>query len=289
MKKIIIATSKAWSPISTSDKLYAEALRQYGITVEGIPWNDAPLSAFTEADAVILRSNWDYHQDLPAFQHWLSALESSTAQVFNPIELVRWNLDKRYLLELSEHGLPVPETRMIESVDKTLASFDELNCSRAVIKPAWGASGFGVELVDAANCQAVVEHIQQQIPDRPLLMQAFVPEIADGEHSLVFFDAQFSHAFIKRPAEGEYRINSQYGGKNSANMDINAALLALADSILDILPCTPLYARIDLVLRQNGEAVLMEVEVNEPALGLTFSADAPAHFARATLQRLGLA
>jgi hypothetical protein len=55
--------------------------------------------------------------------------------------------------------------------------------------------------------------------------------------------------------------------------------------VLRELPSEPLYARIDGVQR-NGRFVRMEVEVNEPGLGLHLAPDAGDRFAAALVTHL---
>ena len=89
------------------------------------------------------------------------------------------------------------ETAAIEKV------FDETGWRRAVVKPVTGGGGHSVELVsrDAVRIGARC----RQAAAGGVLVQEFLPEIADGELSLVYFNGIFSHAIRKRPPQGEFR------------------------------------------------------------------------------------
>ena len=117
---VTLVTCAAWPELSASDRLYAEALERLGVTVEGAPWN-GPAEPFVGADLVVLRSNWDYHHDLAGFTVWLDGLERSGAYVLNAPSLVRWNLDKRYLLDLARWVVRVPQTEVVPADPSAIA------------------------------------------------------------------------------------------------------------------------------------------------------------------------
>jgi glutathione synthase/RimK-type ligase-like ATP-grasp enzyme len=100
----------------------------------------------------------------------------------------------------------------------------------------------------------------------------------------VFFDGVFSHGLQRVPAEGEFRVNSQFGGRMEA-ASLDGGTIGAMAGVLGLLPSAPLYARIDGVSR-GGRFVLMEVEVNEPGLGLHLAPGAGDRFAEALAARL---
>ncbi len=281
-RPLVVATSRRWPEPSASDRLYLAALERRGIETRHAAWNESP-EPFLTAGAVVLRSTWDYHHDLPGFRDWLDLLELTGVPVFNSPSLVRWNLDKRYLLELENRGIPVPRTVVAPEDPAELDTiFDLYGWNDAVVKPAWGASGFGVQRL----CRdAAAELLDSPDHDgRPLLIQELLPEVSLGEVSAIFFDGVFSHAVRKTPAPGEFRVNSQYGGENQLT-ELPDAVLSGAVEVLEALPEQPLYARIDGVVR-DGRFVVMEVELHEPGLWLHLAPDSADRFAEATLQRL---
>jgi len=284
VQRIILATCNRWPELSASDRLYGDALVRRGVAVSAVPWN-GPVDAFSDAAAVVLRSTWDYHYDLPGFRAWLDALEGRGLRVHNAPALVRWNLDKRYLGDLAERGVSLPKTRVLarDSV-AVAAALDEMQLSRAVLKPLVGASGHNVRLVSRESAVAVVGALGEDGFAGDVILQEFVAEVRDGELSLVFFDGRFSHAFRRRPPAGEFRVNSQYGGVVEP-ATVPADAMEQARAVLAVLPETPLYARVDGVLRE-GRLLLMELELLEPGLALDLDPDAAGHFAEATLRRL---
>jgi glutathione synthase/RimK-type ligase-like ATP-grasp enzyme len=116
-------------------------------------------------------------------------------------------------------------------------------------------------------------------------MQPFIEEIAtEGEWSLIFIDSVFTHAVLKRPAAGDFRVQPRLGGTVEAGRPPDDALAA-ARTALAALPHPSLYARIDGVATREGFRV-MEVEVNEPGLFFTHGPQGAERLAAAILRAL---
>lgn len=103
MAVILLVTCNKWPALSQSDGLVAAALQAMGHQVQPIPWQ-RELTHLKAADLLVLRSNWDYHYDLDGFTAWLAALEAAQVRLYNPPSLVRWNLQKGYLLDCKPLG-----------------------------------------------------------------------------------------------------------------------------------------------------------------------------------------
>lgn len=280
---IVLATSRESPEITASDRLYATALEARGCTVSGAPW-DGPASAFAGADAVVLRSTWGYYRALAAFRTWTEAT-AATSRLFNPIGLVRWNLRKDYVGKLAAAGVRVPRSHVVACDPAAIARvFATTGWERAVVKPASGASGHSVELLHRATLAAQVAALSDEARASGVVVQEFLPEIADGELSLVYFDGSFSHAIRKRPPPGEFRSNSRYGPTRHAETP-PGDVAEQGAACLRALPEMPLYARVDGVVR-NGGLIVIEVEVLEPALFMEFDPPSAGRFADATLRRL---
>ena len=279
---IVLATASDQPEITVSDRLYAEALERRGFSVVGAPW-DGPRTAFDGAAAVVIRSTWGYYRASDAFRDWTEAM-AAASRLFNPIGLVRWNLRKDYIGKLAAASVRVPQTHFVactvETIDKVFA---ETGWSRAVVKPLTGASGYSVELVAREGIAGAVSRLAAEARASGVLVQEFLPEIADGELSLVYFDGIFSHAVRKRPPQGEFRVNSRFGATRSAERP-SRAVMEQGAAALRTLPELPLYARVDGVVR-DGQLIVIEVEVLEPALFLDFDPGSAERFAAATIAR----
>lgn len=150
------------------------------------------------------------------------------------------------------------------------------------MKPAWGGDGIGVRRASASSLRAVIAEIRSEVPDRPLLMQRYVPEIEAGEWSLIFVAGRFRHAVLKQPAAGDFRVNSRFGGKRGRQMAPETAV-ASAALILSAVQPTPLYARVDGVI-VDQRFVCIELELTDPNLYLDLAPDTAASLAEETVR-----
>jgi len=286
MRRICFVTCRTWPDISDSDRLVQRALEARGATVEARAWN-APGADWDGFDAIVLRSNWDYHFEPDAFLGWLDRLERAGARVWNPPALVRWNLTKEYLLDLARAGVPTVATVILE--DETRAGFEAVMAargwSRVVVKPVISASAHDTRLVSAATMDETVAALASGAIRRPVLVQPFVEEIQTrGEWSLVFIDTRLTHAVLKRPAAGEFRVQPRLGGIVETPPAPDG-VRAVARAALAALPVPSLYARIDGVETTAGFQI-MEVEVHEPGLFFPHAPAAAVSFAEALLRRV---
>lgn len=258
------------------DDLAIFPLNSLGWSVETVSWRDA-YADWNSYDLVVIRTTWDYQKHPKEFLGTLAEIDSSSARLENPLELVRWNLDKRYLREVEGRGVPVVPTIWEAKYDKGsfrtwLADFGS---SEVVIKPTVSAT--------AQNTFRLSEYdpaLEPTFAEREFMVQPFVDEIAThGEYSLFFFNGKLSHTILKRPKTGDFRVQEEHGGI-IAEVEATPDVLAAAKRCIDILEVRPLYVRVDLV-PFRGELALMELELIEPALYLRMSKGAPERFAAA--------
>jgi glutathione synthase/RimK-type ligase-like ATP-grasp enzyme len=283
---IFIVTCERWPGVSGSDYAYAKALEERGAVVALFPWNDPPPNAAC-ADLMVLRSNWDYHDHQVEFSAWLRSLDAQGRRVANDPLLVLSYADKRAFIALGDRGIPMPATTAVPFGYSAVAQvLRERGWDSAVLKPVHGASGRGVQTVTRAGVADVLAVIEEDVGRRDLLVQEFLPEIAEGEVQMIFFGGKFSHAVRKVPVLGEYRTNVKF--KPAVEVfEPPISIIQQAEAILRVLNTTPLYARVDGVLR-GGIFVLIELELNEPDLWLD-KVD-PSHagdFAEKTLRLVG--
>jgi len=253
----------------------AEALRAGGFEVSARPWT-APgdLAPF---DAVLPLVVWGYHERYDEWLALLDRLASGGTRCINPPALLRWNGDKAYLAELTAKGIATVPTIAVEMLgsDALTAARDHFGCERLVVKPPVSASATGTFLLGPGD------PIPSQVADQRMLIQPFMSAIArDGEYSLMLFDGRFSHAIVKTPKEGDFRVQPHLGGTERpcppAHGSIELALSALAAA-----PAGAIYARVDMVADDIGAMRIMELELIEPALWLQHAPEGGAAFASA--------
>ena len=237
------------------------ALLGVGITSQVVPWDD-PKAPWSDAPAILIRSTWNYPHHPEAFMDWLSRV-SATAPMWNPAEIVRWNVHKGYLNELAEAGLPVTPTVLVRrGSDQSLRSImQEQGWARAVVKPAISAASFRTLRVDDCHSQEAESHLRLLASDADVLVQAYLDSVEDyGERALVWIDGELTHSVRKTPRwDGEDECVSQAMPIRPEEAELAARAVAAVSSEL-------LYARIDVAPGPSGSPILMELELIEPSL-----------------------
>ena len=285
-RRLALATASIYPDIHPDDAHLAFSLEQLGLQPRVCIWNDPDVD-WSQFDAVLIRTVWDYFQHYAAFRHWLDRLDRLGVPTINDSQLIRWNSDKRYLLELAERGVAVIPTQLAsarELHDVLAASHGQ----QVVIKPTVSGGAWhtlrGV-VGDRAFDQAVTE-----LPtELDYLVQPFVAEVvSDGEWSLLYFAGEFSHAVIKRPAAGDYRVQSEFGG-SAEPIQPSAATLAAADRALAAVAAIGhgdhAYVRVDGVICE-GRFLIMELELIEPFLHLGSHPQAAERLAQHVAERI---
>jgi glutathione synthase/RimK-type ligase-like ATP-grasp enzyme len=251
----------------------AEALRVAGFEVSARPWT-APgdLAPF---DAVLPLVVWGYHERYEEWLALLDRLETDTVPTINPPALLRWNSDKAYLAELDAVGVPTVHTIAVDVLDEHALreARDRFGCDRLVVKPPISASATGTFLLQTGD------PVPEDVAGRRMLIQPFMASIAaHGEYSLMLFAGRFSHAILKTPKSGDFRVQPHLGGTERPCEAPDGAI-RLAKAALAAAPAEAVYARVDMVADDEGTLRIMELELIEPALWLQHAPDKGAGFA----------
>ena len=284
MLDVAFVTHRASPLVVNDDQLVADALRHRGIAVVPAVWDDADTD-WARFACVVIRSPWDYHLRADEYRAWLRALASAHVNLWNPAEAVLANIDKRYLLDLAERGVPVVPTVYLPcGVSCRLVHLLETRkWNEVVIKPAVSASAHGTWRSSLATALEDQRALDSQIRTANLLVQPYLEEVAqEGEWSIVFFAGRYSHSALKRPAQGGYKVQSELGG-SAEPAEPSSALVEQAAAVLTNVDARLLYARVDGVDRA-GQFTLMELEINEPYLFVATAPGAPERFADAIAQ-----
>lgn len=282
---IHLATSREFPFLTDEDQALLAALRARGCTAAPLVWTDPPPHPPGAGDVVVVRSCWDYHLQPGRFQDWIADVEARGATLANGGARLRWNMDKRYLLELRDrHAIAVPPTAWVargaapdlRGIAAALATDD------LVVKPSVSLSAFETWRTAGGVDAAAQERFGRLSAERDLIVQPYLPQVQDGELSLVFFDGVYSHAVRKRPAPGDFRVQADFGGTRVAARP-PSRLIAQAARVLDAAGGPFPYARVD-ALDVDGELLLMELELIDPVLFLAFGgAPALSHCVEALL------
>ena len=255
----------------------AAALAVAGAEVEPVAWTEADdLAGF---DLILPLVAWGYHLD---YERWLGFLERAEADglpLVNPPALLRWNGDKAYLAELGDRGVPTVPTLAVEACcDADLEEARRrFGCEWLVIKPPVSASATGTHRIGPND------DLPADSRGEPMIVQPFIEEIGrTGEFSLMLFDGEFSHAVVKRPKSGDFRVQPHLGGVTLPSPPPPGGI-ELAKQALATAPARATYARIDIVPDEVGALRIMELELIEPALFLHHASDGGAAFTRSIL------
>jgi glutathione synthase/RimK-type ligase-like ATP-grasp enzyme len=280
---VVLATSRERPQLTANDQLLQQALVARGVQAAAVPW-DQLAGAFSQPSIVCLRSTWDYHRRWPEFRQWIQSLSSRPHLLWNPPSTVLWNADKHYLRELAGSGVPLPPTRWCGPGERPkLEEFlRRTGADRAVLKPRVSATAYGTHVVERGTRLPETDWVH--LDEVGSLIQAFVPEIIEGEASLVFIDGEYSHAVLKRPMPGEFRVQHDFGGRVE-KLTPAAPLRELAERVLQSISMLWLYARVDLVQTTEGP-VLMELELIEPDLFFAHAPSAADRLAAALIERM---
>ncbi|MCU0492069.1 MAG: hypothetical protein MUD01_10795 [Chloroflexaceae bacterium] len=277
---IALATYSELPLLSSGDRLLQAALRQRGHRADAAIWDDQTIT-WQAYDAVVIRSCWDYHRRPEDFRTWIDRLENQGVALWNPPAMLRWNLDKRYLLDLAAGGVPVVPTLHLERGSNADLRALLLNqgWDEAVVKPTIAATSFHTWRTGGAIAERDQQRLTDMLAERSLLVQPLMPQIAEGEWSLLFFGGAWSHAVLKRPAPGDFRSQGDFGG-TAERREPPSGLIEQAEAILNTLTSPWLYARVDGLL-VNDIFTLMELELIEPSLFLTLAPGAAEQLALA--------
>jgi len=264
------------------DELAVDPLRSLGWEVSFVSWTD-PAAQWDRFEIVIPRTTWDYHHHLEQFLSVMEVIEQSNAFLANSLALIRWNSHKSYLLDLSRKGIRIVPTVMGHSLsEESLINLrSQLSTDAIIVKPLVGANADFTFPLRPDGPRSHYDGAYQSFGQRGFLAQCFMDNVVnEGEYSLFYFNGEYSHAILKTPKPGDFRVQEEHGGLITAFQPGNA-LQEAGRKVLDVLPEVPLYARTDFVLDEGGEYCLMEIELIEPALYFRMDPQSPSRFAGA--------
>ncbi len=176
---IVFATGLAQPDVSKSDSVLARALEDDGALVSGAPWN-GDFEPFVQADAVVIRTTWDYFDHYSLFCQWLDKLEAHGVTVLNSLAILRWNIHKSYLFELQDAGAVVLP---MVGVDADVSSIQQAavgnGWNRAVLKCLVSGTARGLSLFDSDSVEQIEQAIEVAAPwsQHGLVVQPFMSEI----------------------------------------------------------------------------------------------------------------
>lgn len=281
MNRIAFLTMDNMEGFFAYDYLAIEPMARRGWQVEEVSWRKAV--DWNDYQMVVIRSPWDYQQDWESFLRVLTQIDQSRAALQNSLHTVRWNIHKSYLRDLQQRGVLIVPTLWCDRLtpEQLEQAFTHFASPHIVVKPTVGANADDTFWISNEDSDANRERALRVFGNRELMAQPFVESIVcTGEYSLFYFAGEYSHAILKRPQADDFRVQEEHGGVIRA-IEPDAELVQAATRVMRALDEVPLYARVDLVRLPDGGLALIELELIEPSLYLSYDSDAPERFAAA--------
>jgi hypothetical protein len=270
MKSIAFLTKDDLIDFSCDDDLAIPVGEKYDLKIENISWHASV--DWSRFDAVVVRSTWDYQDHHEKFVEVLKEINSKTL-LLNDLETMLWNYDKNYLRKYESR---IPTLFHEDIVEKQVDELcDQLGADKIIYKPYVGANSDNT--FPRTRGEAVPE-----VNLENFFVQTFLETVlTEGEYSLFFFNGEYSHAILKTPKAGDYRVQEEWGGEIKS-INPEPKLLETAKSFANP---ELLYNRVDLV-RSGEDFQLMELELIEPALYFRMDPGSKERFIKALLTRL---
>ena len=209
------------------------------MTVQRVADNPAPLgntetlNLATDLDVILMRQDPPFDMQYITLTHLLEGIGDQTLVVNNPRE-VRNAPEKLFVTEFAQFMPPTIITRD----EQAIRAFREQH-PHTIVKPLFGNGGAGVFYLkpDDENLSSLLENLLGASREQ-LMVQAYIPEIRQGDKRIILVDGEPIGAINRIPADGEARANLHVGGR--------AAKVELTDREREI--CSALGP----VLRQRG-------------------------------------
>jgi len=196
------------------DRLYAGV---HEVSVQASQGNHFTLGDFAildlgrDVDVVLMRQDPPFDLGYITATHLLERIQGETLVVNDPAG-VRNAPEKVWVLDFARFMPPTMVTRSLGAAREFLAQHGD-----AVLKPLHGNAGKAVFKIgrDGGNLAPLMELFNATYRE-PHVLQAFLPEVADGDKRIVLVEGEVAGAINRRPPEGDIRSNLAAGGTAEA-------------------------------------------------------------------------
>jgi hypothetical protein len=271
--RVALATCAELPGLGEDEPLLLHALRDRGVATDPVVWDDRTVD-WSSFELVVVRSTWDYAPRREQFVAWARSLP----RVLNPAEVISWNTDKRYLGTLpgAVHTTFVAPGESWDPPD-----------GEYVVKPTVSAGSRDTARYRPGEEGRARGHVCELLAaGRTVMVQPYLGAVDDvGETALLFFAGRYSHAIRKGrmlKAGADPAGSGLYVEEDIRPRAPSPAERGAAEKVLDAMPWARdqlLYARVDLIPGPDGVPLLVELELAEPSLFLSYSPDAPQRLA----------
>jgi hypothetical protein len=257
------------------------ALARRGVHATTAVWSEPDVD-WSAYDLVLANGAWDNIHRVDEFLAWVDRVSGTLGvPVVNPPAVLRWNIDKRYLRDLEEAGVPVVPTLWVEPDGEAEPAAHqardpgepELPDGEIVVKPSVSGGGFQTARYRSHEHDQARRHVADLTASgRTAMVQPYQQAVDDvGEVGLIFFEGEFSHAMHKDPmiprgaGPGLSLIQNQVvtaASPSPAQIALGHDAVAAAERLHG----PTAYARVDTVEGDDGQPLLLELEMLDPAL-----------------------
>ena len=280
---LALLTCEKLPELTPADQLLIPELAKHNITAKAVIWDDKRIN-WNEFDYLVFRNTWDYFEKESEFNLWLDQMEQLGIKTLNLIQVIKKNKHKFYLREMQQNGIQIIPTVFIDKrLNLNLSELIPSHWKKAVIKPAFSGGSYQTAVFEVSDIEKINQEYKTIASEKELLVQEFMPEIQTlGETSFIFFNKKFSHCVNKKPMDGDFRVQVQFGGKYTL-IEPSLELTEKAQKIVNTFKEELLYARVDGIVIEN-ELYLMEIECIEPDLYFDLSEGSPQRFVESMLE-----
>ena len=187
--------------------------------------------------------------------HLLEVAERKGVKVINkPASLRAWN-EKLGALRYSNLMAPTLVASKIDDLMNFAQAHEDV-----VIKPLGGKGGQGViRITQNSPCiKAMIELITCQ-EELPVMMQKFIPEVAEGDKRIIIVDGEPFGAINRIPKKGDFRSNLALGGKPEKSNLSDQEKMICSELSMQLKEEGLFFVGIDVI---NG--MLSEINVTSP-------------------------
>ena len=262
------------------DQLVFDALQKEDLQVERKSWSD-PTFDWNTTKYVMFRSTWDYFDRYDEFSIWLKNVSTKTT-LLNSANIINWNIDKHYLIDLKEKRIHICESYFIEKGTTTTLSelHKQLGWEKTVLKPCISGAARHTYKLDLSTLEKHENIFQELIANEAMMLQPFQEKImTKGEFSFVVINGKYSHAVLKIAKPGDFRVQDDFGG-TVHNHEATEEQIYFAENAVKACIELPMYARVDVIIDNNNKLAISELELIEPELWFRNHPDASTNLAK---------
>jgi glutathione synthase/RimK-type ligase-like ATP-grasp enzyme len=289
-----LVTSASQPRLAADDAALPDALADRGIEPRITVWDD-PSVDWSQGMSVV-RSVHDYAHQREKFLAWAE----SVPRLVNHPDVLRWNTDKHYMLELEKRGMPIIPTTWLEpaaGLSKHQLHTRFPASGDFVVKPAVSSGAHDTGRYtsnDARSRQAAIAHATELLAEgRTVMVQRYLESVdRRGETALIFMNGLVSHAVEKDAMlHGPFRQQADAPEEVAHPRQATPAEWRLGESARTAIHSyiksrigrdeQLVYCRVDVVEGDGGQMYVMEVSLVDASLYLSTTPGAVENFADA--------